>query len=135
LTNCRDTTAIIARRRLEHAEKISRYDSLLGCPGLLSDIEEAEDPHKSTAAICGNDRHDVNMATKKLSACSEQAIGFLDARRRLSHEIANGRLKRQTSAQRADELAAAAVTLQDSTFYDWERRVPALKLLQSVGQG
>src|SRR5215472_143142 len=51
------------------------------------------------------------------------------------HEIADGRLKRQTSAQRGEKLPPAAVTLQDFTFGDWERYMPALKLPRSIDQG
>src|SRR6516165_8250170 len=55
--------------------------------------------------------------------------------RSLPHEIANGRLKRQTSAQRGEKLPTAAVTLQDFSFGDWERDVPALKLRHGIDQG
>jgi hypothetical protein len=52
--------------------------------------------------------------------------------RSLAHEIANGRLKRQTSAEGGEKLATAAVTLQDFTFGDWERYMPALKLRHGI---
>jgi hypothetical protein len=52
--------------------------------------------------------------------------------RSLAHEIANGRLKRQTSAEGGEKLATAAVTLQDFTFDDWERYMPALKLRHGI---
>src|SRR5215472_9398816 len=52
-----------------------------------------------------------------------------------SHEIANGRLKPQTLAQRGEKLPPAAVTLQDFTFCDWERYMPALKLRHGIDQG
>src|SRR5215831_411809 len=104
-------------------------------PHPISSIEGAEDPHNSGAAIGRHYRHYVHVAAQKLCACSKHAIGLPNAGWGLPHEIANGRVKEQPSAQRAEKLPAAAVTLQDFTFSDWEGCLPALKLLHGLRQG
>ena len=72
---------------------------------------------------------------KKLRGCSEYGVRLLNAARGLPHEIADGRLKRQTSTQRAEKLPTTAVASQDFTFRDWKGRMPVLKLLHGIGQG
>ena len=82
----------------------------------ISGIESTEDPNNSGAAIGRDYRHDVHIAAKKLCACNKHGVGLPNTRRRLPHEIANRRVKGQTSAQRSEKLPAAAVTSQNFTF-------------------
>jgi hypothetical protein len=54
----------------------------------------------------------VNVAAETLCACSKHGVRLLNAPRSLLHEIADGRLKMQTSAQRAEDLPPTAVASQ-----------------------
>jgi hypothetical protein len=102
---------------------------------MMGSIEETEESHEPSTAIRRHDRHKVHVVAKSLYARGKHGVGPLDARRGLTHEVANGSLKRQSAAQRAEELSATAVTLQDFILHDGGGSVPVLKLLHGIGQG
>ena len=100
---------------------------------LTRGIEWIEDTHESATAIRCDYWHNVHILAKKLRGCRYNRVGLPHTIWRLPHEITNGRLKGQTSAQRAEKLPEAAIALQDFTFGDQEGRVSVLKPFQGLG--
>jgi hypothetical protein len=82
--------------------------------------ERTVDSDESAAAIGGNHRHEVDVVPKKLCGRSEYGVRPLHATRGFLHEIADRRVKRQTSTQRTEKLPATAVASQDFAFRDWK---------------